>query len=124
MKYHFTPAFFAARRIAGMSIWPAPRAASFFTSVPPVSAPVGVPFLHVFQVNQFPTLAVFLKQLHGVLVGEHHPEDVHLIADIFRVRLLHEQIEQRALAERLKLVAMAVIEELQAVFGERLRPPG
>src|SRR6266481_9770175 len=47
------------------------------------------------------------------------PENVHLIVDEFRVRLAQKQIEERPLAERLKLVAMSVIEESQAVFGQR-----
>src|SRR3954465_630479 len=44
IKYHFTPTFFAAFRMAGQSIFPVPSATSFVTSDFPVISPVLVPF--------------------------------------------------------------------------------
>src|SRR5204863_7407196 len=48
MKYHFTPAFLAAFKIAGQSMMPVPSATSLVTSECPVNSPVGVPFFMSF----------------------------------------------------------------------------
>ncbi len=49
MKYHFTPAFFAARSSDTMSIWPVPSATSAVTSGQGAFGPVGVPFFMSFR---------------------------------------------------------------------------
>src|SRR5262245_5937139 len=48
------------------------------------------------------------------------PEDVHFVPHEFRFRLGHYQIEERAIAVRLKFVAVRIVEEFQAVVAERL----
>ena len=48
-----------------------------------------------------------------------NPKNVHLVTNPLRLRLGHHQVEQCALAVRLKLVAVRVVEEFQSMFGER-----
>src|SRR4030095_10274402 len=48
------------------------------------------------------------------------PEDVHLVAHEFRFRLGDHQIEEGAIAARLKFIAVRMVEEFQAVAAERL----
>src|SRR2546425_1924148 len=69
MKYHFTLAFFAARRIAGRSIWPVPKAASLVTSVWPVSRPVGVPFFMSLRCINSQRLAYLSRSFTGSWPG-------------------------------------------------------
>src|SRR5258708_2967029 len=47
------------------------------------------------------------------------PENIHLVVDKPRLGPGHQQIEQRALAVRLKFVTVRVIKEFHTVFGER-----
>jgi hypothetical protein len=75
---------------------------------------------HVFDVHQLKALAVFLKQLHRVLTGVNDPEDVHFVADTVGLRFSHQQVEQSTISMLLKFIAVRVVEEFQAVFGQRL----
>src|SRR5439155_18211347 len=75
--------------------------------------------LHVFDVHQLEAFAVFLEQLYRVLARMNNPEDVHFVADKVGPGFCHQQVEQGALAVRLKFISVRVIKEFQAVFGQR-----
>src|SRR5690349_22902247 len=49
----------------------------------------------------------------------HDPENIHLVTHELRLGLFHQQIEQRLLAMRLKLVAVSMIEKLDVVLRQR-----
>src|SRR5258708_15037515 len=48
------------------------------------------PFAHIFEMHQFPPLAVLIQQFDRVLAGVDDPENVHLVMDGFWIRLGHQ----------------------------------
>jgi hypothetical protein len=76
--------------------------------------------LHVLEVRQLEPVAVLFQQLHRVMPRMHDPKHVQLIAHELRLRLRHQHVEQRAVAMRLKLVAVRVVEERNPLLGQRL----
>jgi len=75
--------------------------------------------LHVLDVHQLKALPVFLEQLHRVLARMDNPEDVHFVADKVGLGFSHQEVKQGALAMRLKFITVRVVEEFQALIGQR-----
>ncbi len=69
--------------------------------------------LQVFYVHQLKAGGVFPEQLHRVLTGVGHPQNVHLETDVLRICILHDVIKQGAPAVRLELKAVVMVAEGQ-----------
>ena len=52
----------------------------------------------------------------------HHPEDIHLERDEFRVRFLDEKIEESAVPRRFELIPVRMIREGDTLLLEGLAP--
>jgi hypothetical protein len=75
-------------------------------------------FAHIFNVHEFPASGIFLEPLHGVMSRMYNPKNVHFVGDEFRVGVFDQVIHIGFAAIRSKFESVAVVEELDAVFGE------
>ena len=68
--------------------------------------------------RQLKAVAVFLQERHRIFPGMHNPEHIHFKTNVLRLRLRHEQVEQRPRLIRLKFVTVRVVEKFDPFLGE------
>ena len=85
---------------------------------------MGTPFFRSFRCSSSQRFGYFSSSLAGSWPGNTVQSTSIWKYDVLRIGLGHQQIEQRAVAVRMELVAVVVVVELDAVLRPRPCRPG
>ena len=73
-------------------------------------------FLQIFEVHQFPAIAIFFEQFHGVAAAVQHPQNIHFKRYVCGIGVLNNIVQKRSFFVGAKLKTVGMIAKNQAVL--------